>query len=128
MNVRGRENHSLGEMTFAWLCLQQGVSDPVPVQSGQHSVVHTGKQAKIYLTQNSSFEDTLQLALCEARKAGLVWMLAGGGQCWAGVPPKEAGRVQETMFVIRQQSLFPFPGDLGQSQTFLSAPPCQVGS
>lgn len=31
VKVRGRKNHSLGEMTFAWLCLRQGVSDPVPV-------------------------------------------------------------------------------------------------
>lgn len=104
VKVRGRKNHYLGGMTFAWFCLRQGVSDPVPIQSGQHSVVHTGKQAKIYLTQNSSFQDTLQLCVRPGRLAWFECWL--GGQSWAGMPPKEAGRVQETMFVIT----VPFPG------------------
>ena len=84
----------------------------------QHSVVHTGKQAKIDLTQNSSLQDTCSSVWGPEKLAWCgCWLgRGGGGGCWSGRPPKEPGKAQETIFCDPTTVLFPFPGKLGQSQ------------
>ena len=96
----------------------------------QHSVVHTGKQAKIDLTQNSSLQDTCSSVWGPEKLAWCgCWLgRGGGGGCWSGRPPKEPGKAQETIFCDPTTVLFPFPGKLGQSQTLLSPPLCQIHS
>lgn len=67
----GEEKSFLRGNDLLLVCLGHGVSDPIPLQSGQPTAVHTGKQVKIYLTQNSSLQDTL----------GSVWGQGG----WPGL-------------------------------------------
>lgn len=93
-------------MTFSWLCLWQGASVSIPLQpdSIQWCV---DKQAKIYLTQNSSLQDPLQLCVGPER---LAWLGCGlRGQRWSGMPPKEAGKVRETVFCDPTAVTVPFP-------------------
>lgn len=81
-------------------------------------MVHTGKQAKIDLTQNI-LQDTLLQPVWGPELAWWVPLWGGDGDA-AGKPPKEAGLTGDRLQTQHQS--VPFPGNLRQSQTLL--PPC----